>query len=291
MSPAQRQLEGKIPLSLSASLWVITGIIRWNRRIKARAIITKVGDKAREYVRIAAEVAKHLEEARKRVPPATANETKEQYRIRKKAIEYVEHLQYKAEKPQPRISDTKNLPYTGAALAQINLPRDVRIYPGAYFYIFFPPFKRARGVPLMAYSWESSSQSSPKDNTLFAKALTFLIKDKPALSSILTKEPTVILDGPYGQDLRLERFSTIILIAEGIGISSILPIALSLAQRKDNIRIRKDRVRAGELEEGAQLYYNNTTKVTLIWAMDNSAHINWVIDYCSTLVELDKKKV
>ncbi|KAK4243119.1 hypothetical protein C7999DRAFT_36561 [Corynascus novoguineensis] len=43
----------------------------------------------------------------------------------------------------------------------------------------------------------------------------------------------MLLDGPYGQDLQLYKYETVILTAKGMGIVSVLPMALHLAARKD----------------------------------------------------------
>jgi hypothetical protein len=75
--------------------------------------------------------------------------------------------------------------------------------------------------------------------------LTFLIQEQGGLTARLGRElqlsdlssressfrSSVLFDGPYGQDLHLERYKTVILVAKGIRIAGVLPYARHLAQR------------------------------------------------------------
>jgi hypothetical protein len=251
--PPGKQLEGKIPLSISAFLWVLVLLLRWNWRISVRGNITKLGDHA---------IETSLMEASNGV----------------------------------------------AAIIKVDLPRDVRIYPGAYFYVFFRElsvWRRFRGFPMMAYSWEPPRRASAS-----AKSLTFLVQDRPTLSRILSQDSTaLILDGPYGQNPGLGRFNTVVLVAEGIGISGILPFALSLARRRNDDRITKEEIRevktgihadstrrrdenvreveTRERKAKAELHLDNTRRLTLLWAMDENCQIDWIKELASVLTELD----
>ncbi|KAK0747283.1 hypothetical protein B0T21DRAFT_278055 [Apiosordaria backusii] len=84
----------------------------------------------------------------------------------------------------------------------------------------------------------------------------------------------MLLDGPYGQDLHLYRYETVILTAKGMGIVSVLPMALHLAARKaydDSVRSQS------KLDEDSTARAQRQDK--------------WVADQLKALQELDPRGV
>ncbi|KAK7211078.1 hypothetical protein V2G26_018256 [Clonostachys chloroleuca] len=53
-----------------------------------------------------------------------------------------------------------------------------------------------------------------------------------AALSNLTTDQHIRLEGPFGKNLHLKKFENVILAAQGIGITAVLPLALELAERK-----------------------------------------------------------
>lgn len=313
-SPPETNLQGKIPLSLSAFVWTTTFVFRWFRRVSVSAQLAKIHDRATERVRYYREhpdpkprktengqTEKEIkqtenEQSTEKDHAAPMRGTKEYLELAEAAINKLPH---------------DKLEYTGAALLKLDLPRNVRIYPGAYFYLFFREFslwKRFRGVPMMVYSWEASKARSRS-----AQSLSFLVQNAPSLSSILeSAKAKVWLDGPYGRNLRLEHFNTVVLVAEGMGITGVLPFALSIAQRRGddvalkNLMAQKQRQtkaqRRGEDatwkdstkmrdDDGRKFHRDSTKRLTVFWAMEDSSHINWIQEHASIIAGLDPAKV
>ncbi|KAF8846438.1 hypothetical protein BDZ45DRAFT_608980 [Acephala macrosclerotiorum] len=100
--------------------------------------------------------------------------------------------------------------------------------------------------------------------------LTFLIEPRDGVTARLTKENALrhlSLDGPYGQDLQLERYDTVLLVAKGIGIAGLLSYAKQLIWWKSNTLQRRV----------------ITRKLDLYWELDNNDQEKWVGDYLRQL--------
>ena len=107
--PPVRNLEGKIPLSCSAAIWVVVTVLRRIRRIRARARVEGILDHDLALIKAA----------------------------------------------NSKGAEAEAVPQTAATWMKVDLSRNVRIYPGAYFYVFFrkmPFWRRHRAVPLIAFS-------------------------------------------------------------------------------------------------------------------------------------------
>jgi hypothetical protein len=241
----------------------------------------------------------------------------------------------------PKGAGARALQQTAATCMKVELSRNVHIYPGAYFYVFFrnmPFWRRHRAVPLMAFSWEpllsEKLQSYPKhvskrlagphgigdkrqpdhpssEDCGFATKLTFLILNTPSLSKLLTKDSPIILDGPYGPNIKLNRFDTVVLTAKGIGIAGVLPFILHLAYRKHHDqeqkrsmkeRMKEDIKRRSEGEGSAKykrtspkqfasLKLDRTRRITLLWVLEDSSQINWASRQLRALAGFDMRRV
>jgi hypothetical protein len=109
----------------------------------------------------------------------------------------------------------------------------------------------------------------------------------------------MLLDGPYGQDLQLYRYETVILTAKGMGIVSVLPMALHLAARKaydDSVRSRSN------LDEdptsgvtappaAASIFRDATRRIDLLWRLEHNDQDQWVADQLKALQDLDPRRV
>ncbi|KAG4258492.1 hypothetical protein FPRO03_03446 [Fusarium proliferatum] len=174
--------------------------------------------------------------------------------------------------------------YTGATRVKIRPPRDTPIYPGAYFYVFNEHdlfWRRCLGTPMVVYEWTTSTSSSV--NKCSASDLTFLMEDHPSLAPLLPGTRLTI-DGPYGRNLRLDRYDQVFLLAEGIGIASVISFAFTLAHRRLHDREKKPSVAGGSHE---QLFLDKTRRVTLIWAMEENSQLEWARTEINRLMKLD----
>ncbi|KAH8749527.1 hypothetical protein F5883DRAFT_435732, partial [Diaporthe sp. PMI_573] len=88
--------------------------------------------------------------------------------------------------------------------------------------------------------------------------------------------------GPFTQDLYLERYETVILIAKGLGIMGVLPLALSLTHR---------RIHDMKKKESAALSDDLTRKVALFWWIDQYEPNQRLLDHLNDLQLLDSNNV
>jgi hypothetical protein len=109
----------------------------------------------------------------------------------------------------------------------------------------------------------------------------------------------VLLDGPYGQDLKLYRYETVIPTAKGIGIVSVLPMALHLAARKaydDSVRSQSnldEDLTVGLTAPGAAatVFHDATRRIDLLWRLEHIDQDKWVADQLKALQELGPRGV
>jgi NAD(P)H-flavin reductase len=129
--------------------------------------------------------------------------------------------------------------------------------------------------------------------------LTFIVQPQNGLTARLFRElrsgDSISFDGPYGQNLRLERYQTIILVSKGIGIAGVLPYAQHLLKRYfHNTEIKKQ----AESAEGdkkrdlwASLHRDATIKVDLLLKLDYNRQEEWMNEHLQILQEQDEDRV
>jgi hypothetical protein len=165
----------------------------------------------------------------------------------------------------------------GAVSLTVQTSHHLRVFPGCYFYVFFQgtlPFASIlQGYPAML-CWCEPEELVARKST----AITFLLTEggphRLALSQA-TVGRSLRLDGPYGIDLRLERFETVILAAKGMGIVGVLPYAVHLAARKqhdDNTRHKSARLR-----DTSKVVFGDLSRcVDLVWWLEDSDQEPWI---------------
>ncbi|RDL41166.1 uncharacterized protein BP5553_01145 [Venustampulla echinocandica] len=125
--------------------------------------------------------------------------------------------------------ESKGEDVVGAIAMTVRLRRPLRIRPGQYLYLFLSDMglrRRIQAHPYVITWW---------DDSFSAMNLSFLIQPHNGISSELAARnsiQSVIIDGPYGKDLQLENYETVILIAKGIGIAGIIPYARHMTYRR-----------------------------------------------------------
>ncbi|KAI1122195.1 hypothetical protein F5Y10DRAFT_287461 [Nemania abortiva] len=102
------------------------------------------------------------------------------------------------------------------------------------------------------------------------------------------------LQGPFSEGLDLGRFETILLMAQGRGIAGLLPLALSLLERKDHdvwvkgVPNRDATTATSFYKNPFQLHNDKVRKVDLYWKLENETFDDAVIDYLESLRSLEK---
>ena len=170
--------------------------------------------------------------------------------------------------------------------------RPIRVFPGCYFYLFFPgplPFYDLFHGHRMMPAWSEPGQFLAGSAT----DLLFLIDNNgnnPRWVDFAVKGNRLRMDGPYGKDLMLHRFETVVLTAQGSGIVGILPFALHLAARRrhdDDGRDKAARLR----DSNDPVFRDLTRKVDLIWWLDRNDQVKLVANELKALQRVDAKNV
>jgi predicted ferric reductase len=166
----------------------------------------------------------------------------------------------------------KSDPTEDAEVSRIELhcDRPIRVFPGSYFYVFLPgkPFYALPSYPMMVM-WYTPQELDARR----VKDVTFLVShhSRPLRSVRFEKDQRLRLDGPYGQDLGLQRFETVTLAAKGVGILGVLSSALSLLEhRKRN---------------------NSGPKVNILWCLEETSQEKWVASELVALQDMDPQNV
>lgn len=167
----------------------------------------------------------------------------------------------------------------------------------------------------------------PYDASRSVSSLTFLLSRHGSHGSAISRlrgGQSILLDGPYGQELGLQKFQNLILAAKGMGIAAILPLALSLALRRnyDNqirdkiqslskmdhqLRKQQDRVSGEQKDLLTQkrkdvaverlnlsqecLNRDPVKKIILFWSLEANSQMEWVQKQLKSLQELDPENV
>jgi predicted ferric reductase len=181
---------------------------------------------------------------------------------------------------------------------------DLKIKPGQFHYLYFSGLRwryRFQGHPFMVAWCEYEAKGEEKFTNL-----TFLLQPQRGLTarlinelrlSILRSETITSLPvrfgGPYGQDLHLEKYQTVILVAKGIGIAGVLPYAGYLGRRiLHDIEI-KNQLTLTSTQSVLQrtLHRDATAKVDLFWELDHNGQEDCVADHLRTLQDQDPGRV
>ncbi|KAI9784310.1 MAG: hypothetical protein M1839_002371 [Geoglossum umbratile] len=85
-------------------------------------------------------------------------------------------------------------------------------------------------------------------------------------------EMKAIIEGPYGNELNLELYGTVLLFATGIGIAGQLPYVKQLLEGYHNCEVK-------------------TRRIALFWEMDSELHSGWVADMMKELLERDTDRI
>ncbi|CZR64892.1 uncharacterized protein PAC_14792 [Phialocephala subalpina] len=176
----------------------------------------------------------------------------------------------------PHIPGNLSDPEVGALKLEVEFERPMNIKPGQYLYISTNDLRFRHGFqsrPFAIVWWNDAPVGGGLVMTEQTKAsgLTFLIEPRDGFTARLTKENALnhlSLDGPYGQDLRLESYDTVLLVAKGIGIAGMLSYAKQLIWWKSN-SLQKRRV--------------ITRKLDIYWELDDNGQERWVGDYLRQL--------
>jgi predicted ferric reductase len=191
----------------------------------------------------------------------------------------------------------------------VRLPGHMHAGPGAYVYLTFSglPWRyRYQAHPLMVVSCEHDVEVQDGKQQHDVTNLTFLAQPQKGLTARLYQAlqadrpwkpfgKSVSFDGPYGQDLHLERYEMVVLVARGIGIAGVLPYARYLAHRQRHDGDIKMRLKLASTPNKPDLrnslYRDATRKVDLLWVLDFNCQEEWISEQLRALQNLDPHRV
>jgi predicted ferric reductase len=199
----------------------------------------------------------------------------------------------------------------GVIKVNVQVPRHESFKPGKYLYLYFTNLGwqyRFQSHPFMI-TWCEDSKETVDGKEFDVTNLTFLIQPRSGLTARLCRElqlselsyrkansrNSILFDGPYGQNLQLERYETVMLVAKGIGIAGVLPYAGYLMQRNCRDAEIKKLLRlestANKDELRNSLHRDATRKVDLFWELELNRQEEWVFDHLRTLQDQDPDRV
>ncbi|KAF4448265.1 hypothetical protein F53441_8299 [Fusarium austroafricanum] len=210
-----------------------------------------------------------------------------------------------------------------ATRIEISLRYPVHIEAGSYFNIFFPgkigSYNLLHSHQAVAF-WHLPDDVDPEGKS---SNVSFLLSHSPSnvtALSVLQSGQHILLDGPFGQRLNTESYENVILLAKGMGIVGVLPIALRIAERRqhDNrvkaelqsltqelqhLAMKEESAdpdsRAGiakEREDTAKkraalsrkpLFRDATKKIDLFWSLESNSQMELVAEQLKALQKLD----
>jgi len=151
-------------------------------------------------------------------------------------------------------------------MVRVRAPRAIPTQPGCYFYVHLPHKHIFESCLAPVAWWDRTAKDSTEE-------FTFLLEDKWA--SGLNKKSQVRLDGPYGKKINVGQYKTIILAANGMGISGVLSFALSvLSRRQSDMEKRVSR-------------RDKVDKLDLYWKLDHTSNFQWVSDFFQELNKIE----
>lgn len=184
---------------------------------------------------------------------------------------------------------------------RLRTQRPISTFPGSYFYLYLPgtyfSYNMLRSSAVMML-WSDPTQSISGKTTDF-HILAGRQSRHLRLLQTVEEGDRMLVDGPYGQDLRLHEYETVIFTAKGIGIVSVLPMALHLAARKnhdDIVRSQSNPDRAPNIGLATDLnikpvFRDATRRVDLLWRLEQNDQELWVADQLKSLQDLDSRQV
>ncbi|RJE24471.1 FAD-binding domain protein [Aspergillus sclerotialis] len=154
-------------------------------------------------------------------------------------------------------------------------PRPWKVYAGQYVYVRAPGVRSlsfAESHPFKIVWWERGPDGKAVSISLLAQVRSGFTR---ALYGSPYNRLRILLDGPYGEQNDLKGYSSVVLVATGIGI------AAQLSYVKDFVE--------STLQMEDQELSTSKKRITLIWQMEEEYHEDWICDWMDKLLNDDDK--
>ncbi|WPH01233.1 Hypothetical protein R9X50_00407000 [Acrodontium crateriforme] len=156
---------------------------------------------------------------------------------------------------------------------QVSLRRPWRVRHGQYAYITIPSIPRAAFATLQSHpyllAWASEEPSH------LSKEVTFIVEGRNGFSDRLrqcTEPRSVIVDGPYDQNIELDNFDKVLFVANDVGIVAHLLAIRHLLHGHDDKTVRARRI-------------------SLLWMLKEREQENIARQYLERLMGKDTRRI
>lgn len=126
--------------------------------------------------------------------------------------------------------------------------------------------------------WQQETMSQKTSDLVFLMD----IGSQRRFPRTLSQGQRLLLDGPYNQDFGLEDYDVVVLVAEGPGITKVLPYMTTLAARRAYDKRNCP---------NPPLFRDQTRRVDLFWWLKDDDEAAWVQDQLEHLQSLDPDNV
>ena len=176
--------------------------------------------------------------------------------------------------------------HSGSTEIIVSCSPRLRAFPGCYFYAYYPRrfgFKFLHfdilvdSVPLMlAWAPEPSVNSSKEKLGSSKEKLAFIVShgNRKSRPKPFDEGQEILLDGPYGQDIKATACTTMVLAARGPGIIGLLSFASYQVSRYKHKKSREEKLR-----------------VDILWVLDHVGQQDLVGNRLRNLQDMDKDSV
>ncbi|KAI9037210.1 FAD-binding domain protein [Aspergillus affinis] len=156
-------------------------------------------------------------------------------------------------------------------------PRPWRARAGQYVYITAPglrPLSFAESHPFTVIWWECDPDGKVINISLLAKAETGFSR---ALYTSPYSRLRILIDGPYGESLNIQGYTSVVAVATGIGIAGQLPYVKEFVERR--------------LPQTTGRQASHNKRILLIWRLQEEYHEDWIVEWMDKLLDEDEKSM
>lgn len=177
-----------------------------------------------------------------------------------------------------------------AVQVTVHLARPWTFSPGQHVYLYMPSIGLWSSHPF-SVAWSQEAENPNKGSRLASNrqevlelrktSMSFVVRARTGFTHSLWKKAEAapegrayakcFLEGPYGGLHLMHSYGTVVLIAGGIGITHQIPHVRDLVAGYANGTVA-------------------TCRLLLVWVVQSPEHLEWIRDYMTAILEMDKRR-
>ncbi|KAH6883860.1 ferric reductase transmembrane component 3 [Thelonectria olida] len=173
-------------------------------------------------------------------------------------------------------STGEDIPLSDAVHLHIRLSRTWKHRAGQYVYLCIPGVSHTSFAQLHPFYVAWWYRDGGYDYAVFImqkqRGFTDRVFSHRASEYDKVADLVAVIEGPYGKELNLDSYGTVLLFATGIGIASQLPYVAQLLDGYQNCEVK-------------------TRRITLFWQVDSEIQTAWVADRMQQLLRQDTGRI